>query len=59
MLLSLLLSSFGTIIPQGSCLNFYTPHIIGCVNVSKDLECSSISERHQYKVLSDSEYEEI
>ena len=58
-LLSLLLFSSGTIIPQcclrGSCLNRYTPDIIGCMNVSKDIQCSSISERNRYKVLSDSE----
>ena len=58
-LLSLLLFSSGTIIPQcclrGSCLNRYTPDIISCMNVSKDIQCSSISERHRYKVLSDSE----
>ena len=58
-LLSLLLFSSGTIIPQcclrGSCLNRYTPDIISCMNVSKDIQCSSISERHRYKVLSHSE----
>ena len=58
-LLSLLLFSSGTIIPQcclrGSCLKRYTPDIISCMNVSKDIQCSSISERHRYKVLSDSE----
>ena len=56
-LLSLLLFSSGTIIPRcclrGSCLN--TPDIISCMNVSKDIQCSSIFERHRYKVLSDSE----
>ena len=58
-LLSLLLFSSGTIIPQcclrGSCLNRYTPDIISCMNVSKDIQCSSISERHRYEILSDSE----
>ena len=58
-LLSLLLFSSGTIIPQcclrGSCLKRYTPDIISCMNVSKDIQCSIISERHRYKVLSDSE----
>ena len=58
-LLSLLLFSSGTIIPQcclrGSCLNRYTHDIISCMNVSKDIQCSSISERRRYKVLSDSE----